>query len=265
MKSSFSLAALTVLVFTPAVALAQSPEDKGYQIAKAAEESDDGYGDYTVDGTMILRNKSGAESSRSFKSLNLEMSGDGDRGIVFFLTPKSVKGTALLTHGHKTENDDQWLYLPALKRVKRISSSSKTGSFVGSEFSFEDLSSPELAKYTYKWVADDACPGAADQTCHVVERYPTDKDSGYSKQVVWMDKDHYRGYKVDYFDRKGAHLKTMTVTGYQQFAGKHWRSGEMAMINHQTGKSTVMQWSNYQFKTGLSENDFKSSRLDTLR
>lgn len=265
MKSTKWIVAFSLIAVLPVAAQAETAEEKGYRIAKEAEASDDGFGDYTVDGRMILRNKKGKESSREFSSMNLEMANDGDRGIIFFRTPKSSKGTALLTHGHKKKNDDQWLYLPALKRVKRISSGNKSGSFVGSEFSYEDLSSPELAKYTYRWVKDEPCPSKTDLTCHVIERFPIDKSSGYKRQVVWMETKTFRGFKIEYHDRKDAHLKTLMASGYKEFLGKHWRAGRMEMVNHQTGKSTVMEWTNYKFKTGLKESQFTSNRLKSLR
>ena len=108
---------------------------------------------------MILRNAQGEESIRKFNSKTLEVDGDGDKSIFIFEHPRDVEGTAVLTFTHKVGPDDQWLYLPALKRVKRISSDNKSGSFVGSEFAYEDLSSQEIEKYTYKWVEDVVCPG----------------------------------------------------------------------------------------------------------
>ena len=112
-------------------------------------------------------------------SKTLEVLEDGDKSIFIFEHPRDVSGTAVLTFTHKHGPDDQWLYLPALKRVKRISSDNKSGSFVGSEFAYEDLSSQEVEKYTYKWIQDAPCPGKEEITCFNSEDYPVDKSSGY--------------------------------------------------------------------------------------
>jgi len=184
---------------------------------------------------------------------------DGDKSLITFESPLDVKGTASLTYTHKTGDDDQWLFLPALKRVKRISSSNKSGPFMGSEFANEDLSSQEVEKYTYKWLKDENLNG---QECHVMERYPVDaKNSGYTKQVVWINKNNYRAEKTEFYNRTGALLKTLYMRNYKQYLGKYWRAGEMYMENHLTGKTTLLTFQDYQFKTGLSENDFSQNSL----
>ncbi len=237
----------------------QTPEEKGLAIALAADEKDNGFGDFTADMQMILRNRHGQESIRKIRIRTLEVENDGDKSLTIFDNPRDVKGTAFLTFTHKVGDDDQWLYLPALKRVKRISSRNKSGSFMGSEFSYEDIASQEVEKYTYKWIRDE---NYEDQECFIIERYPVDKkNSGYTRQVVWMDKTEYRVLKVDYYDRKNAHLKTLTAKGYSRYSEKFWRADEMFMINHQNGKSTRLVWSDYKFHTGLKDKDFSKNSL----
>ena len=155
-----------------------------------------------------------------------------------------------------------WLYLPALKRVKRISSRNKSGSFVGSEFAYEDISSQEVEKYTYKWIRDETLDG---MECFVFERYPAYKNSGYTRQVVWLDKKEYRMLKIDFYDRKNSLLKTQTFRGYHQYLGKFWYPDEMFMQNHQTGKSTLLKWSDYKFKVGFKDRDFNRNSLKRAR
>ena len=137
------------LLLLPLAAGAESPEEKGLAIAREADRRDTGFGDSTANLLMVLRNRHGQESVRNIRVRTLEVEGDGDKSLSIFDNPKDVKGTAFLTFGHKVGDDDQWLYLPALKRVKRISSRNKSGSFMGSEFAYEDISSPEVEKYTY--------------------------------------------------------------------------------------------------------------------
>ncbi len=241
---------------------AETDEEKGLRIAQEADAYDAGFVDFTADMVMTLKNRKGQESIREIKTKTLEVEGDGDKSLSLFLEPADVKGTASLTYSHGLKPDDQWLYLPALKRVKRISSKNKSGPFMGSEFAFEDLGSQEVEKYTYKYLRDEAC---GDYECYVIERFPAYEYSGYTRQIGWIDKEAYRAIKVEYYDRKNALLKTLTSSDYQQYAGKHWRANTMEMINHQTGKSTRLDWQNYAFKTGLTENDFDKNGLKRLR
>ena len=257
-----ALAFAAVLILTPLPALAESPEEKGLRIALEAKARDKGYGNYTADQTMILRNKRGQESKRTLKISVLENEADGDKSLIVFNHPRDVKGTAMLTHSHKIDDDDQWLFLPALKRVKRISSSNKAGSFMGSEFSYEDMTSQEIQKYTYRWLRDEPC---GEMTCWVSERAPLDKKSGYTRQVSWVDQDEYRIWKVEYYDRKKLHLKTLTVPSHKQYLGKHWRADEMQMVNHLTGKSTRLIWQNYSFAADLDDSDFTKVSLKRAR
>jgi outer membrane lipoprotein-sorting protein len=251
----------TALIST--AALAESPGEKGLRLAEEADARDSGYGDYVADMKMVLRNRAGDESVRQIRISILEVEGDGDKSLSLFDEPSDVKGTAMLTYSHGLEPDDQWLYLPALKRVKRIASRNKSGPFMGSEFAYEDLGSQEIEKYTYKHLRDEAC-GDGWQ-CWVIERTPAYEYSGYSRQVVWMEQDHYRLVKADFYDRKGDLLKTLEWSGYEEYAGRHWRPAEMFMQNHQTGKSTLLEWSNYRFKTGLDDGDFNKNALARLR
>ena len=248
---------------TSAHARAETPEEKGLAIVTEADRRDTGYGDSTADMLMVLKNRHGQESRREIRMRNLEVINDGDKSLTIFDSPKDVKGTAFLNYTHKMGDDDQWLYLPALKRVKRISSRNKSGSFMGSEFSYEDISSQEIEKYTYKWIRDEIFNG---MECFVVERYPVDmKNSGYSRQVVWIDKQEYRTFKVQYYDRKNEHLKTLTMSNYQQYENKFWRALEMHMTNHQTGKSTLLQFTDFKFMVDLNDDDFSKNSLQRLR
>ena len=247
----------------PSAATAATPEEKGLAIAREADRRDAEFKDFTTDLLMILKNKHGQKSVRKIRVRTLEVADDGDKSLTIFDNPRDVKGTAFLTFSHKQGDDDQWLYLPALKRVKRISSRNKSGSFMGSEFAYEDISSQEVEKYTYKWIRDDIYDG---RECFVVERYPIDKKySGYTRQVSWIDKSEYRLWKVEYYDRKNSLLKTLSIKAYQQYLDKYWRADKMSMVNHQNGKSTTLVWADYKFKVGLKETDFNKNSLKRAR
>lgn len=250
------------LLLMPISVLAQSAEQQGLQIAKDAKAYDKGFGDFTAKMVMTLTSKNGDHSVRNIRIKTLEVNGDGDKSLSIFDQPADVKGTAMLTWSHGLKPDNQWLYLPAIKRVKRINSRNKSGPFMGSEFAFEDLGSQEIEKYTYKLLGEEAC-GAWQ--CYKMERKPAYKYSGYTKQIVWLDKEAYRLVKVDFYDRKGDKLKTLSSEGYKQYLNHYWRPTKMTMQNHLNGKSTVLEWKDYTFKTGLTERDFKSQSLKRLR
>lgn len=240
-----------------------SAEERGLAIATEADRRESGYGDSTASLRMVLRNKQGQTSERELRIRTLETTNDGTKSLCIFDTPADVKGTILLTHTHKENEDDQWLFLPALRRIRRIAAQNKSGSFMGSEFSYEDIAAQELAKYTYRWLGDEVYDG---NDCYVIERTPVDKaNSGYSRQVAWLDKEHYRTWKVDYYDRKNERLKTLTFQGYRQYLDRFWRARQMDMVNHQTGKSTTLTWSDFTFGTGLKEIDFDRHSLTLLR
>ena len=249
---------LIVLSLLPFNLFAETPEEKGLEIATESDRRDTGFGDSTAELTMLLKNRQGEESVRYMRIKTLEVLDDGDKSLTIFDRPPDVKGTALLTFSHKTEPDDQWLYLPALKRVKRIASRNKSGPFMGSEFAYEDIASQEVEKYTYKYIKDEIYE---DQDCFIIERYPVDPFSGYTRQMVWIDKIEYRPLKIDYYDRKNDSLKTLTFIKYRKYLDQYWRAGEMFMINHQKGKSTLLTWRNYQFRVGLRDRDFNRESL----
>ena len=239
-----------------------TPEEMGLMIARDTQTRDQGFGNLTAKLNMVLRNKQGQESMRQLRVKVLEVPEDGDKSLFVFDNPRDVQGTALLIHGHKEASDDQWLYLPALKRVKRISSSNQSGSFMGSEFAYEDMSTPEVEKYTYRYLYDKPC---GNLTCTVMERYPVNKKSSYSRQVIWQDRDDLRTWKIQYYDRKNAHMKTLSLEGYDQYLGHYWRANQMVMVNHLTGKSTVITWTDYQFQTGLDDSEFTKTGLRRAR
>lgn len=251
-----------LLCLLPFSLLAETPEEKGLAIAQEADQRDSGFRNYTNDVRMVLKNKQGQESIREIRSKTLEVDGDGDKSLTIFDKPRDVKGTALLSFTHKTGPDDQWLYLPALKRVKRIASDNKSGPFMGSEFAYEDITSQEVDKYTYRFLQDDTLDGL---DVFVFERDPIDKKSGYTRQVIWLDKEHYKERKIEYYDRKNVLLKTLVFTDYNIYLDKYYRAHDMYMVNHQTGKSTRLLQSNFNFEVELTDRDFDKNSLKRAR
>jgi len=211
---------------------------------------------------MVLRDSYGTEAKRLLRTQTLEQMDDGDKTLIIFDSPADVKGTAMLSFTHKKGSDDQWLFLPELQRVKRISQSNKSGPFMGSEFAYEDMSSQEIEKYTYRYLRDEPLDG---NECFVVEFDPVDKKSGYHHQLVWIDKTHFYVHKVDFYDRKNTLLKTLRMTGYTLYLEKFWRASDYSMVNHQNGKSTVLDWQNIVFNNGYTDKYFSKSALKKAR
>lgn len=250
--------ALSVFMVASAV-FAETTQEKGLRIAREADARDYGFKDFTADLLMVLRDSSGKSSTRRMRIKTLEVDGDGDKSMSLFDAPSDVKGTTLLTFSHGLKSDDQWIYLPALRRVKRINSRNKSGPFMGSEFAFEDLGSQEVNKYTYNYLRKEPC--GSGWVCHVVERKPAYNFSGYSKQVVWLDTKEYRLVKVEFYDRKNVKLKTLNNNTYKAYIEHYWRPSSMQMLNHQTGNGTTLTWSNYKFRNGLTARDLHPNTL----
>jgi predicted RND superfamily exporter protein len=240
----------------------QTSAEKGRWVAESADEYDSGFINQQANVTMVLRNNQGQTAERQLRIKILEVENDGDKSLTIFDSPRDVKGTAFLSYSHTLKVDDQWLYLPALKRVKRISSNNKSGPFMGSEFAYEDLSSQEVDKYRYRFVREEEVFGVPG---YVIERIPVDSDSGYARQQLWIDGTHWRTAKIEFYDRKNDPLKTLVMSKYRQYENGKWRPDEMSMNNHQNGKSTVLHWQDIEFGIDLSDRDFDRNALRRIR
>ena len=209
---------------------------------------------------MILYTRSGRQSIRKFRSKTLEGQGrNPSANLIVFEWPGDVRNSALLTHAYDNKADDQWLFLPSIQRVKRISSSARSGSFMGSEFAYEDMVDQGMDEYSHTWVRDEACPGGGGM-CHVLDRKPK-RRSGYSLQRVWMNVRHFYVQQVHYFDRGDRHVKTLVANGHRKHLGRYWRASRLQMQNHLTGKRTDLNWSGFKFSNGFSLSDFSVQGL----
>ena len=242
MKKILSLALVAVSLF----ALTNE------EVAKKSDEVTSGFKSSSSTLIMTLINQSGEQTVRQMRGKTLEKSG-GDKSLIEFISPADVKGTKLLTYEHIGGDDDQWLYLPALKRVKRIASSNKSGSFMGSEFSYEDISNPNYKKFSYPGsLSEESFNG---KVCYKGVRIPEYANSGYTKEISWIDKKNFLVQKVEYFDRKSELLKTAIFSDYKKIGGV-WRTGKIVMTNHQSGKKTILEWRDDKVNVGLSGSDF---------
>ena len=227
------------------------------EVAKKADNMTKGFESSIAHLEMVLINANGEYSVRNLNMKTLEGE-SGDKSISTFLSPADVKGTKTLTHEHLDRDDDQWLYLPALKRVKRIASSNKSGSFMGSEFSYEDIGNQDYQKFTYSGEAKEVMLNGV--ACYQSDRVPNERNSGYTKQTIWVDKSNFLVQQIEYYDRKHELLKTAKFTEQKQINGV-WRVGKIEMKNHQNDKSTVLIWKEDKIKVGLTPKEFNKRVL----
>jgi len=227
------------------------------EVAKKSDEVTSGYKSSKSKLVMILINGSGQKIKRIMKVKTLEKP-NGDKSLIEFISPADVKGTKLLTYEQIEGDDEQWLYLPALKRVKRIASSNKSGSFMGSEFSYEDIANPNYKKFTYpKGLEEVKIDGVV---CYKGIRIPRYKNSGYTKEVSYIQKDNFLIKRVDYYDRKNELLKTAIFSDYKKIKGVY-RVGKIVMNNYQNGKKTILIWQEDRIDVGLRDKDFRKRVL----
>ena len=261
---SLVISSLVAFAFSASAAWTPSTEaeKKGLAIAVQSKQANTGWGNSSSEMEMILINNHGDKSTRKVRSLALEVKNDGDKSLSIFDSPKDVKGTAFLTFTHIKKNDDQWIYLPALKRVKRISSKNKSGPFMGSEFAFEDLSSFEIPKYAYEYIGDEKVNG---KTVSKVKFIPQDQYSGYKYFYNWFSQIHFQPVKTEFYDRKGALLKTLTASDFRQFYNGFWRAHQLHVVNHQKKRETQLFFNNYKFNIGLKDSDFNKRKLKKIR
>ena len=247
MKKSIIFLCLSVAL------LAQS----GEEVAKRAYENISGYQSSISKTTMVLKNTEGDENIRKLEMKKLEEE-NGDRSLLVFLYPNDLKDTKLLSYEVIGGDDKQWLYLPALKRVKRISSRNKSGSFMASEFSYEDISSQNYKNYSYP---KDAKRVTKDGVKYFeVLRLPKDKHSGYSKQIIYIDTKENLARFGEYFDKQGRLLKKIAFENYVLLDGVY-RVHKIVIKNIQNQKESTLTWDSDTIKARLSKKDFSKRVL----
>jgi outer membrane lipoprotein-sorting protein len=258
-----STLAVTLGLFTLSVVLpAAAGEPTGTEIMKNADERDAG-DDMVNKSLQRLINKRGQERKRDSIYVTKDYRGkDGfdDKTLVFIESPAQVKGTGMLMWSYMdgAKDDDQWLYLPALRKVRRLSTSDKEDSFMGTDFTYDDMGDRKVEEDSHKLVKTETIKG---RTYYVVESTPKDKNYMYSKRLSWVLKGEWLPVKVDFYDRKARHLKTLTWTGWKKMKGI-WIVGKMEMKNHQTGHRTILEMSETKINVGVKDQVFTDRTLE---
>jgi outer membrane lipoprotein-sorting protein len=210
--------------------------------------------------TMVIVNARGERRKREITTYFKSGEGDDDRALVRFDSPADVKGTGLLTV-ERGESDDQWLFLPELRKTKRIAGATKSQSFMGTDFSNYDMRTEDLSGHVYKTVGEEAVEG---RPCTVVEAKPKDDDAaestGYSSRRVFVDRERWTVPKVEYFDRNGKLLKIAVSDGWKQVEGL-WRPARITMENKQEGSRTVITNDRREINKGIADKMFTKQAL----
>ncbi len=226
---------------------ALSAEMSAYDIVKKSEELTDQANDSTADMTMILLNDKGQKRERKLSAFVKKYSEDSSKSILFFDSPADVKGTSFLVWTENKE-DKQWLYLPALQRVRQISASGKGESFMGTELTFFDMGSHDVDDYTFTMLGEEPVDG---EDCYQIEALPKEMEF-YSKIIFWIRKSNFIPAKADFYDPKGRYEKQGTFTQVKNIQNINTPM-HIEMHNVQNNRTTIIELGNVVYDTGLKD------------
>ena len=258
-----SLLAATVLLAAPPTAHADDAEAR--RIMRQVNDRDDG-DNQTSELEMVLIDKRGSQRVRKVRSFRKDK-GKDTQTIMFFLEPADVKGTGFLTYDYDEsgKDDDQWLFLPALRKSKRIASSDKSGSFMGSDFNYSDLTKPDLEDYDYKLIKEEEVDGHKTWRIESTPRKPaTAEETGYSKGVAWIRQDNYMVVRAVRWVHNSSRMKFMQIKKLERIDGI-WVATEMQMVTREgnaTVHATTLQFNNVRFNQKLDDGLFTVRQLE---
>ena len=221
---------------------------------------------FKTSGTMVLINDKGEKRERKNTSYSvLQPNGIDSKLLVKFTFPTDIAGTAFLQVEHIEAEDDEWIYLPALRKSRRLVANNKKDSFVGSDFSYGDVTLPNVDLYDHRLLGSDVIDG---QDCHKIESTPkteeTKNNSGYSRKITWLRKDNFVEAKVEYYDLSGRLLKIQLVGGAKLLepANGRWFALHREMANQQTGHKTTLDFDEVSLTANVPEDLFTTRYLE---
>ncbi len=216
--------------------------------------------------TMTIIDSKGRKRIRKIAQVSkLYDNGRTEKKLVRFISPADVKGTALLTFDYEDREDDMWLYMPALRKIRRIISSEKSKSFMGSEFSYSDMTPPILNNFTFIKLEDETVLGTE---CWKIQMTPIDEDiaddNGFSKRIVWVGKLNHVTRKAVYYDLDSELHKELTILEIKQFdsAENKFRATHLRMKNIQNGRMSVLRVENIIFNPDIKDDYFTMRYLE---
>ncbi len=212
--------------------------------------------------TLTITDRNGATRVRTNTLISKKYPDGTEKRLIRFISPAEVQGTSILLHDYKDSQDDMWIYLPALKRVRRIVSSEKGKSFMGSEFTNADISSPPSSDFISRHL-----PGSGTDGMYIIESVPADpslvNQYGYVRRINYFTKNNLHLEKMEFYDRNGIHYKTIEVLDTRLIGNKgRYMVSDMQAVNHQTGRSSRMKMENISVSVKPADSLFDAQNLD---
>jgi uncharacterized protein len=245
----------------PALSAAESPEEimrKNFAVSRVIDSDSE--------ATFTLVNNSGQERVRKTRAVTKLIEGTTDnRRMVRFLSPPDVKGTVSLMIEHSGNDDDLWIYLPALKKVRRLVASNKKDAFVGTDFSYGDVIGHRVEDWNHQLTKEEQVEG---KDCYLIESTPKSEEitslSGYSKRLTWIDRANFVALKGEFYDLNGQLLKTAQASQVEEVDAKNgkWQPMRMMMKNVQTGHSTTITLENFKTNVGVQDDYFTTRYME---
>lgn len=258
MKTTELLFLFLVLASTQAIS---ADIIRGEQIAAEMEKRASGFRPFSVNATLVNVDKDGTESyprEIRFRIMDSAKKMGGYLSFAEVMAPTRIRGTAYLTISHILEPNTQWRYTPAFGRKTNISD--PQGSFLESEFSYEDLADQEVRKFSYAYLRDELCDNIS---CFVLERIPK-KKSAYTKQVVWVDAAEYRVHKAELYGKASTIVKSVAVRDYQRVQGRFWWPSTVE-VRTASGRVSRIKYSGYGVDTGVTPQVFNPALIKENR
>ena len=247
---------LASVSLTPSTVRGQEVDDRGLEIVKEMDRRNRGFVDFEAELGMEIHDERGRTRVREMTVRGLE-SKTGDRTVIVLRRPADLAGTTFLSILQGQGRRAQWIYLPTARRVRRIGGSQSSDAFLGSHFTYDDMTPPAVEGFDYLWVRDQEISGHPGA---LIERCDSACSDGLPHQLLWVDTDRYLLHRVDYFDSEGVLERTLQITDYRLVKG-FWRASHMEMTDVEGRGSTVLEWSEFRLGIGLKERDFDPSRL----
>ena len=242
--------------FSSSAAFAES----GHDIMQKQFQMNAGYHDEKGTGKMLIQGQGGSATSRSFDYSSLEETTTyGRQALIRIVEPANLNGTMLLTHQNKTGDDDQWIYLPAMKKTNRIVGSAKKGSFIGSDFSYEDMSPKMLEDFQYTYLKEEPC---GTTNCHVIDAIPVGKKSAYSKITFWVQEDGFQNARMDLYGDNGQVIKRCTFDDYRELNGKFFKPFKITMETTAKNTTSTLSVESLTLQNGLKDSNFTTNVLE---
>ncbi len=254
-----------ILALCLSLPLAQAEDLTAREIMQRVDDRDDG-DNGIMDLEMVLADKNGDQRIRKIRSF-LKDKGEDKQRLMFFIEPADVKDTAFLTYDYDAyaKDDDQWLYLPALRKTKRIASSDRSGAFMGSDFNYADMTRKDLDAYDFKILKEMEVRGEPVWLIEAIPRTREEiKETGYEKSWLMVRKDLFMVVRAVHWVDEGAEVKYLDTPKIEQIDGI-WTATHLTMTTKRdktTQHHTELRFNNVRFGQDLEQDLFSVRRME---